>query len=61
MKKKYHVQMEYVAHHTFVVEADNIKEATEKAREMNVPKEDIELEDGYAVFAEGGDNEKWGI
>lgn len=44
--------MECLAHYTVEVEADSMEEAKEKARNMNFPKEEMEIEEPIPTFVE---------
>ena len=44
--------MEALAHYTVEVEADSMEEAKEKTRNMNFPKEEMEIEEPIPTFIE---------
>ena len=49
---KYEAKMEALAHYTVEVEADSMEEAKEKARNMDFPKEEMEIEEPIPTFVE---------
>lgn len=52
---KYYVTVECVAHHTFEIEANGFGEAADKALNMAIPKDEIDIEESLPISADSED------
>lgn len=54
---KYHVEMECIAHHTLEIEANSFDEAYDKALNIEIPKDEIDIEESLPISADSEDGE----
>jgi len=48
---KYYVTMELISHHTIEVEADDFDDAMDKALEVEITKDDFDIEEALPISA----------
>lgn len=54
---KYYVQMECTFHHTLEIEADSFEEAMDKSLNMEIPKDEISIEESLPISADSENGE----
>ena len=54
---KYYVTMECIAHHTLEIEADSFEDARDKALNMEIPKDEIDIEESLPISADSENGE----
>lgn len=52
---KYYVTMECIAHHTFEIEAESFDEAMDKSMNMEIPMDEISIEESLPISADSED------